>query len=160
MASHNTTSSRSPLVSPRARCHLVEQTLPPLLLQCEKHDRHLLANITKFSNIFLTGIEDLTRQLIGPAQACSPLLRLSTNFGTLRRRMLKCFNSSPVGPDLVPYIKMAKIGPHFENEQSRLAFTSYIFSCCLSDPLGLSFHPLTLAPLPSLKHSYSRYLTP
>jgi len=34
--------------------------------------------------------------------------------------MLKCFNSSRVGPDLVPYIKMAKIGPYFENEKSRL----------------------------------------
>ena len=50
------------------------------------------------------------------AQACSPLLRLRTIFGTLRRIMLNCFNSSQVGPELVPYIKMAKIGPHFENE--------------------------------------------
>ncbi len=30
--------------------------------------------------------------------------------------MLNCFNSSRVGLELVLYIKMAKIGPHFENE--------------------------------------------
>jgi len=56
-------------------------------------------------------------------------------FGTLRRSMLSCFNSSPVGPELVPYIKMAKIGPYFENEQPRL-YLLYFF-CCLPDPWGL-----------------------
>jgi len=60
-----------------------------------------------------------------------PLLRLSTIFGTLRRSMLNCFGSGRVGPELVPYIKMAKIGPHFENEQPRL-YLLY-FSCCLLD---------------------------
>jgi len=56
----------------------------------------------------------------GSAQVCLPLLRLSANFGTLRRSMLKCFNSSQVSPDLVAYINMAKISLHFKNEQSCL----------------------------------------
>ena len=56
----------------------------------------------------------------GRLRICSPLLRPSTMFGTLRRSMLNCFNSSRVGPELVPYMKMAKIGSHFENEQPRL----------------------------------------
>jgi len=43
--------------------------------------------------------------------------------------MLNCFNSSRVGPELVPYIKMAKMGTHFENEQFRLCLL--LFSCCL-----------------------------
>ena len=42
----------------------------------------------------------------GPARdllkLCSPLLRLSTFFGTLRRSMLNCFNVSRVGPELAP----------------------------------------------------------
>ena len=40
--------------------------------------------------------------------------------------MLNCFNSSQMGPEFVPYIKMAKIGPHFENEQPRL-YLFYFF---------------------------------
>jgi len=40
--------------------------------------------------------------------------------------MLNCFNSSRVGPELVLYIKMAKISPHFENEQHCL-YLLYIF---------------------------------
>jgi len=62
----------------------------------------------------------------GFAQACSPLLRLSTIFGTLRRSILNCFNSSRVGPELVPYIKMVKISPYFENEQPHL-YLLYFF---------------------------------
>jgi len=71
------------------------------------------------------------------AQACSPLLRLSTIFGTLRRSMLYCFNSSRVGPELVPYIKMAKIGPHFENEQPRQYITSHHRRALASGPTQL-----------------------
>jgi hypothetical protein len=40
----------------------------------------------------------------GFAQACSPLFRLSTIFGTLRHSMLNCFNSSRVGLELVSEI--------------------------------------------------------
>jgi len=41
-------------------------------------------------------------------------------FGTLRRSILNCFNYSRVGPELIPYIKMAKIGPHFEMNSARI----------------------------------------
>jgi len=46
----------------------------------------------------------------GFAQAGSPLLTLITIFGKLRRS-LNHFNSSRRGPELVPYIKMAKMCP-------------------------------------------------
>ena len=61
----------------------------------------------------LTPAQGRLRAGSGPAQ---DLLRLSTIFGTLRRSMLKCFNYSQVGPDVVLYLKMAKSGLHFENE--------------------------------------------
>jgi len=37
-------------------------------------------------------------------------------FGTLRRSILNCFNSSRVGPQLA-HIRIAKIGPRLESEQ-------------------------------------------
>jgi hypothetical protein len=64
----------------------------------------------------------------GFAQACSPLLRPSTIFGTLRRSMLNCFNSSRVGPELVPCMRMARISALFENEQPE-PFLSTLGTC-------------------------------
>ncbi len=52
----------------------------------------------------------------------SPLLTLITIFDRLRRSMLNCFNSSRVGPELVPI---------FGNEQVCLYL--FYFSCYLPD---------------------------
>jgi hypothetical protein len=47
-----------------------------------------------------------------------------------------------VGPDLVPYIKMTKIG--LVLKRNNIAFTSCIFSYCLPNLWGRSLYPLGL----------------
>jgi hypothetical protein len=90
---------------------------------------------TKFPFSYLAHVALLTlaqarrRLCSGFAQACSPLLTLITIFGRLRRSMLNCFNSSRVGPESVPYIKMVKMGPIFENKQSCL--TAQLAEACV-----------------------------
>ena len=92
-------------------------------------------------SFFVSGARDTAHPGSGPAQNCSGLLTFAQakyhfRHATPQHAELMCFNSSRVGPDLVPYIKMAKIAPPFENE--RLTFTSYIFSCYLPNSRGLS----------------------
>ena len=52
------------------------------------------------------------------------------HFWQLRRSMLNCFNPSRMGTELVLYIKIAKMGPIFENKQ--LPYLLY-FLCYLPD---------------------------
>ena len=71
---------------------------------------------------FVSGARDTVHPSSGPAQDLLRLVHLRSDqvpfSAHCATSMLKCFNSSRVGPDLVPYIMMAKIGPYFENEQS------------------------------------------
>jgi len=83
---------------------------------------------TKFPFLCLAHVTLLTlaqarlRICSGFAQDCSSLLRPSTIFGAL----LNCFNSNRVGPELVSYIKIAKISPILKIDN--LFFTFSIFS--------------------------------
>jgi len=61
----------------------------------------------------------------------------------------------PSRPDLVPYIKMTKISPPFENKQSRLYFLD-VFALP-TWPLGTLPLLLSPTPLPSSKHFYFHY---
>ena len=62
--------------------------------------------------------------------------------------MLKCFNISRVGPELVPYIKMAKTGPIFELDFP-LAISYSLTAGDLSQP-----QPSKLRIYLSYNHSY------
>jgi hypothetical protein len=74
-------------------------------------------NLGSRNFLFAPRPRDIAHSGSGSAQSllriCSGLLTLNTIFGRLRRSMLNCFNSSQVGPELVPYIKIAKMGLHF-----------------------------------------------
>ena len=65
--------------------------------------------------------QDWLRTGSGFAQLAQALLSLTTISARLRRSIQSYFNSSRASPELVPYIKMAKLAPSVERECS--AFT-------------------------------------
>jgi len=79
-------------------------------------------------SFFVPRPRDVAHPGSGPAQDwlrfCSGLLTLRAIFGRLRRSMHNYFNSSRASPDLVPYIKMAKLVPLFRRFRPHRAFAS------------------------------------